>query len=275
MRKNLLREKLKAGQPTIGTHIQSTAPGMLELMAMTGVVDYIEFVGPYAPYDLYWLDTLARITELYNISSTLKVDQSIQEFQAQRAIASGIQGVLFTDIRSVEDAKACVRAVKPDTPTAGGRMGARMYRDSRFYLDCASAGAVQSYDDVVVELMIEKRGAVEQLEEILAVKGVDMIQFGPADYGISTGVPGPGYGGNPSESDERNAATIKEVERKVIRTAVERGIAVRVDLLGTETLEQCQEYVDLGVRNFCTGFEFVVMDNWLKSNAPKLRALVE
>lgn len=244
-------------------------------MAMTGVVDYIEFVGPYAPYDLYWLDTLARITELYNISSTLKVDQSIQEFQAQRAIASGIQGILFTDIRSVEDAKACVRAVKPDTPTAGGRMGARMYRDSRFYLDCASAGAVQSYNDVVVELMIEKRGAVEQLEQILAVEGVDMIQFGPADYGISTGVPGPGYGGNPSEADERNAAAIKEVERKVIRTAVERGIAVRVDLLGTETLEQCQEYVDLGVRNFCTGFEFVVMDQWLKSTAPKLRALVE
>ena len=275
MRKNLLREKLEAGQPTIGTHIQSTDPGMLELMALTGVVDYIEFVGPYGPYDMYWLDTLARITELYNISSCLKVDQSIQEFQAQRAVASGIQAILFTDIRSVEEAEACVRAVKPDTPTAGGRMGARMYRNTRFYLECASAGAIQSHNDVVVELMIEKRGAVEQLEDILAVEGVDMIQFGPADYAINTGVPGPGYGGKPSEADVRNASTIKEVERKVIRTAVERGVAVRVDLLGTETLEQCQEYVDLGVRNFCTGFEFVVMHDWLKSNAPKLRALVE
>jgi len=264
LRKNLLREKLKAGKPTIGTHIQSTDPGMLELMALTGVVDYIEFVGPYAPYDLYWLDTVARITELHNISSTLKVDQSIQEFQAQRAISSGIQGILFTDIRSVEDAKACVRAVRPDTPLAGGRMGARMYRDTRYYLDCASAASVQGYNDVLVELMIEKRGAVDQLEEILAVEGIDMIQFGPADYSISTGVPG-----------QRGSAPIKEVERKVIRTALERGVAVRVDLLGTETLEECQEYVDMGVRHFCTGFEFVVVHRWLNENAPKLRALVE
>jgi 2-keto-3-deoxy-L-rhamnonate aldolase RhmA len=271
----LLREKLKAGKPTIGTHIQSTDPGILELMALTGVVDYIEFVGPYAPYDLYWLDTIARITELHNISSTLKVDQSIQEFQAQRAIASGIQGILFTDIRSVEDAKACVRAVRPDTPIAGGRMGARMYRDSRYYLDCASAGTVQGYNDVLVELMIEKRGAVDQLEQILSVEGIDMIQFGPADYSISTGVPGPGYGGKPNKSDERAAAAIKEVERKVIRTALERGVAVRVDLLGSETLEECREYVDMGVRHFCYGFEFVVIHRWLDENAPKLRALIK
>ena len=35
--------------------------------------------------------------------------------------------------------------------------------------------------------MIEKASAVEQLDEILAVPGVDMVQWGPADYSMSIG----------------------------------------------------------------------------------------
>jgi len=45
---------------------------------------------------------------------------------------------------------------------------------------------------VVVILMIEKREAVERLDEILAVPGIDMIQWGPGDYTVSIGSRGPG-----------------------------------------------------------------------------------
>ena len=41
--------------------------------------------------------------------------------------------------------------------------------------------------------MIEKRAAVENLESILRVPGIDMVQFGPSDYGLSVGKPGRGY----------------------------------------------------------------------------------
>ena len=34
-------------------------------------------------------------------------------------------------------------------------------------------------DEAVIAIMIEKKGAIDNLEEILAVKGVDMVQFGP------------------------------------------------------------------------------------------------
>ena len=39
---------------------------------------------------------------------------------------------------------------------------------------------VARVEDIVVALMIEKRGAVDALDEILALPGVDLIQFGPS-----------------------------------------------------------------------------------------------
>jgi len=38
--------------------------------------------------------------------------------------------------------------------------------------------------------MIEKKSAMQNLDEILSVEGVDMVQFGPSDYSISIGKPG-------------------------------------------------------------------------------------
>ena len=38
--------------------------------------------------------------------------------------------------------------------------------------------------------MIEKKEAIENLESILAIPGVDMVQFGQTDYAMSIGVTG-------------------------------------------------------------------------------------
>ena len=48
---------------------------------------------------------------------------------------------------------------------------------------------VEAMDDAVIALMIEKKGAVDNLEEVLSVKGIDMVQFGPGDYSMSIGIP--------------------------------------------------------------------------------------
>ena len=52
MRPNRLRERLRSGQPTFGTHIHTVWPAVAELVGHAGVFDYVEFVAEYAPYDL-------------------------------------------------------------------------------------------------------------------------------------------------------------------------------------------------------------------------------
>ena len=116
MRSNKFRELLNVGRPTVGTHIHTTWPSIVEAIGHTGAYDYVEFVGEYGPFDLYALDDLSRAAELHDMSMMIKVDQEPRGFIAQRAIGSGFQSVLFADCQSVEDVRECVKIARPDTP---------------------------------------------------------------------------------------------------------------------------------------------------------------
>jgi 2-keto-3-deoxy-L-rhamnonate aldolase RhmA len=65
-----------------------------------------------------------------------------------------------------------------------------MRRDVGYVREVGGESFVSALDDAVVALMIEKRQAVEDIEAILAMPGVDMVQFGPADYAMSIGLAG-------------------------------------------------------------------------------------
>jgi len=256
MRTNKLRELLNAGQPTIGTHIHSTWPSIVEVVGHTGMFDYVEFVAEYAPFDLYALDNFCRAAELFDMSTMIKVDQEPRRFLAQRGIGAGFQSVLFADCRTVEDARECVRAVRPETPKDGGVHGVGARR-STYMLYGGTPEYVQALNDVVVVLMIEKKGTVEHLEEVLALGGIDMIQWGSADYSMSIGRPGAWY--DPE---------IKAIERQVIETSLKMGVPPRAEI---NSPEQAKYYLDLGVRHFCIGTDVMVLYHWMKENGEGLR----
>ncbi|MBI4640888.1 MAG: 2,4-dihydroxyhept-2-ene-1,7-dioic acid aldolase [Candidatus Tectomicrobia bacterium] len=259
MRRNKFRELLNAGQPTVGTHVHSTWPSIVEAIGHTGMYDYVEFVAEYGPFDLYSLDNFCRAVELFDMSAMIKVDQEPRGFLAQRGIGSGFQSVLFADCRSVEDVQQCVRIVRPDTLEDGGIYGVATRRFS--YMGYGgSPEYVQALRDVVVAIMIEKQSAVDQLEEILSVKGVDMIQWGPADYSMNIGRGG-----------ERNAPEIKATERKVIETCLRMGVPPRAEI---GSVDQAKYYLDMGVHHFCIGTDISILHNWWKANGDGLRKAI-
>ena len=256
MKTNKLRALLKSGQPTLGTRLHNVWPSMVEVIGHTGMFDYVEFLAEYAAYTLPDLENFCRAAELYDLGTMIKIDQESNQFVAQRAIGAGFQSVLFADCRSVEDARQCVRAVRPDTPMDGGSYGAAMRRFA--YMEYGgSAEYVQALRDIVVVLMIEKQPAVEQLDEILSVGGIDLVQWGPADYAMSIGRPG-----------ERKIAQVKEAERKVIDTCLRLGIPARVEI---NTPDEAGPYLDLGFRHFNMGSDLKVMFNWWRDSGQALR----
>jgi 4-hydroxy-2-oxoheptanedioate aldolase len=256
MRPNKLRGLLNAGQPTLGTHLHSTWPSIVEVVGHTGLFDYVEFLAEYAPFDLYALENFCRAAELYDLSTMIKVDQEPRRFLAQRGIGAGFQSVLFADIRTAEDARECVCAVRPDTPEAGGLHGVGMRRFT-YISYCMTPRYVQALEDIVIVLMIEKKSSVAELEEILSLGGIDMIQWGPADYSMSIGQPG-----------ALRAPDVKAVERHVIGTALKMGIPPRVEI---DTLEDAKYYLDVGVRHFCIGMDITILYDWLKKNGEEFR----
>lgn len=256
MRPNRLRQLLRAGRPSVGTHVHASWPTVVEVLGHTHQYDYVEFSGEYAPYDLHGLDDFCRAAELLDLGTMIKLDQEPRTWLAQRAIGAGFQSVLFADVRTADDARACVRAARPDTPTGGGTYGAADRRNS-YWNEAASQGYIDAIADTVVVLMIEKRVAVDQLDDILAVPGVDMIQWGPADYAMSVGRPGGWF-----DPD------IKAVERDVIARALAAGVVPRVEI--TDPAE-AEPYLELGVRHFCIGTDLQILHAWWRERGAALR----
>src|ERR671932_715836 len=185
MRENRLRTLLSESKPTLGTRVQSSWPTITELVGRSQQFDYVEFLAEYAPYDLYALDNIARAVELYpNFTGMIKIERSSHAHVAVRAMAAGLQNLLFTDVRTGEDAQECIRIAKPEVPGSVGTHG----NDAGRAAIGGPVELVKRYEESVIVLMIEKKGAVENLESIMRVKGVDLAKVGRSASGLSRGL---------------------------------------------------------------------------------------
>ena len=264
MRQNVIRQKLEAGQPTLSTHIHSAWPAEIEAIGHTGFYDYVEFVAEYGPSDLRDFDNMCRAAELFGLGSMIKIDQSLMPYLAQRGIGAGFNSVLFTDVRSIEEVRDCITASRPDHPDYGGLYGVATRRNS--YMEY---GGTQEYLDsvanVVLAFMIEKKGAVDNLEEILSETGVEMVQWGPSDYSMSIGKPLT-ESHQPLDDPEVVAA-----KKKTFETALKMGVHTRAEI---NSADEAKQYLDMGVRHFSVGTDIhILYDFWKEEGEQMKRAL--
>ena len=256
-KENVLRKLLNEGKPSLGTHIITPWPGMFEVIGNSGVFDYVEYVAEYSTWSIPLLEDIGRTMELFpKMATIIKIEEEARRLLTGRAIDSGFQGVIFTDIRSAEDVRECIRLVRAETPEAGGTHGNNQRRRSGGYGSVRGGNATEAWvkemNDIVIIVMIEKKGAMENLEEIMSVKGVDMVQFGPSDYSISIGKPG----------QVRCPETLK-AEQDMVKMAFKKGITPRVE----GSFEDAKAYFDMGVRHFCIGTDLTTMAQWCKQQA--------
>ena len=213
----------------------------------------------HGSFDLHDLDNLCRAAELHKMASMIKVDQSLMPYLAQRGIGSGFDSVLFTDLRSIQDVRDCITAARPDHPDYGGHYGVATRRNS-FMGYGGTPEYVRSVGNTVLAFMIEKKGAVDNLEEILSEPGVEMIQWGGADYSMNIGHPG-----------ESNHPDVAAARKKTFSTAIKMGVPPRAEI---GSADQVKEYLDMGVRHFSVGTDLGILFNfWKREGEQLLKAL--
>ena len=265
MRKNRLRELIAGGQPSLGTHLLSTWPTLVELVGHTGLYDYIEFSAEYAPFNLHDLDNLGRALELANLTGMIKIEQTQYTHQAMRAIGAGFQSVLFADIRTVEDARTAVNAVRAETTMAKGvrsrgLLGVGMRRDVGIVRQGGTPAYVDALNEVVIAIMVEKKSCVDNLDAILSVPGIDMVQFGASDFSMSIGKTG--QYGHPD---------VLAAETKTIQTALKKGLHPRIELRDPS---QAGRYLEMGVKHFCIGWDVRILADWWDTKGAEMRKLL-
>ncbi|MCH9674887.1 MAG: hypothetical protein K0U93_25830 [Gammaproteobacteria bacterium] len=259
---NAFREKISAGRPTIGTHYMSPDPDLPEIIGDTGLYDYGEYCAEYSAFDMQLLYHMARAGQCANLPLMIKPDQKSQAYWAQAALGAGFKSVLFTDIRTAQDVRDCHAAIRPDVPGIDGHMGVKLRRPALTSYE--SESYLADLNSVVFLIMIEKDIAVQNIDEVLGTAkelGVDMTQWGPADFGFSRGEP-----------DLMHSEAIRPHEELVIRKSLEFGIAPRIEI---GAVEQAKRYVDLGVRDFCIGWDRFIYRAQLMDIGEGIRKVVD
>ena len=115
---------------------------------------------------------------------------------------------------------------------------------------------VDSRADVVLALMIEKKGAVDNREEILSEPGVEMVQWGGADYSMNRG--------KPRQMADPDVAAAQE---KTFKMALDMGVPPRAEI---NSADETKKYLDMGVRHFSIGTDITILYNFWKNEGEKV-----
>jgi 2-keto-3-deoxy-L-rhamnonate aldolase RhmA len=183
---NPFRHLLKASgaAPALGTWILSAHPLVAEAMGHAGfewgVVDM-----EHAPADLGTVVGMLQALASTKLVPVVRVPWN-EPVMVKRVLDAGAQTVMFPFVQTADEARAAVAATR--YPPAGVRGMVGVSRATRFG---TLPHWVQAADrSVGVIVQIESRAAVEALESIAAVPGVDALFVGPADLSASIGLAG-------------------------------------------------------------------------------------
>ncbi len=180
--KNLLKEKLKAGQPVIGTFVGIGHPDVTEVISRLGF-DWVLLDGEHSPMSIETMQLLMQAMNGSNCTPIVRPQWNDMVI-IKRVLDIGAHGVLIPWVNNKEEAKYAVSACK--YPPRGIR-GHGPRRASLFDPDYIKTAD----DEVMVIVQIETRQSVENINSILSVDGVDGCYIGPFDLSRSFGFDSP------------------------------------------------------------------------------------
>ncbi len=182
--KNLLKEKLKQGQPVIGTFVSLGHPDVTEVLSRLGF-DWLLIDGEHSTISLETMQPMMQAMNGSNCTPIVRPQWNDMVI-IKRVLDIGAHGVLVPWVNTRQEAEYAVSACK--YPPAGLR-GYGPRRASLFDPDYRQT----ANDEILVIAQIETRKAVDNVADILAVEGIDAVYVGPADLSLSYGLSGPDY----------------------------------------------------------------------------------
>jgi 4-hydroxy-2-oxoheptanedioate aldolase len=182
--RNFFKHALRAGTPQIGLWSSLSSAYTVEIIAGAGF-DWILLDMEHSPNDLESLLVQLQAAAPYPTTPIVRVPWN-DMVTIKRVLDAGAQSLLIPYVCSVEEAKAAVAATR--YPPAGVRGVAGTTRATRF--GRVKEYARRAHEELCVLVQVETKPALDQLEAICAVEGVDGVFIGPADLHASMGYPG-------------------------------------------------------------------------------------
>lgn len=179
-----LKQRIHRKETTIGSWITLGHPSIAEIMAEAGF-DWLTVDMEHSAITLAEAQQLIQVISLCGVVPLVRVGKNEPNF-IKRVMDAGAHGVIVPMVNTREDAENAVASVK--YPPKGFR-GVGLARAQSYGADFEGYRKWNQKESVVI-VQIEHIRAVENLEAILSVEGVDGFIIGPYDLSGSIGLPG-------------------------------------------------------------------------------------
>jgi 2-keto-3-deoxy-L-rhamnonate aldolase RhmA len=180
---NAIRDRLKAGKTLVGT-AGSLSEENMSMLANSGL-DFILFDTQHSPIELKeYKDAMAAMRGKY-AAPIVRVSANRADLICF-ALDLGARGIIVPMVNTKEEAIEMVRACQysplGDRSNAGVRGEWGEFENYRDYLDAVN-------EELLIIPMIETQQAIDNIDEILSVPGIDVLLIGPSDLSIELNVP--------------------------------------------------------------------------------------
>lgn len=227
------KEDLKRGVTKIGLFLNSSSPVVAEQLSYAGY-DWLLVDTQHGPMDPITLSGMIAAISNGNALSMVRVGGYNDRAGIQQALDAGANGILVPYINTRQEAEEAVSCCL--YPTAGTRS---VYFPQRCTNESGLLGYVGNANkNVVIALQVETHSCIKNIDEILAVKGVDIAFLGQNDLCMSMGLYEKYEFPHMYTSPELNEAT-----KTLIETCKKYGRTPGVFLFGTDRVV---EFINLG-----------------------------
>ena len=251
---NFIRERVLSGELLAGAWCNLSSAITVEVAALTGY-DWVLIDHEHGPGDN--LSLLQQLQALGMSSTAPIVRIAWNEMpRFKRALDLGAMGIMIPYVQSKDEAEYAVKSMQY-APT-GYRGVASSPRATGFSLDFKSYHA-QANDNLLTVVQIETETALENLEDIAEVDGVDVLFVGPLDLSISLGI-----------SDPFNNQQFFQVLKQVGQVAGNNGKAAGILLPHGELI---QAVLPLGFSFIAAGSDGGMVVNGMKNTIGKFNEL--
>ena len=204
-----IKDRLSAGEMVRVMAVGALAnPKLIEIAAMHGGYHAIWIDEEHAALSQNQIELMALACRASGLDAYVRL-APVSYAAVMRPMEAGVGGIMAAQIRSVEEAQQVVKWAK--YPPVGER-GLNISNYEGAWTTCDPASFIESTNrDRWLSVQIETLGAVDQLEEIAAIDGIDHLFVGPADLSVSLGVPGDYMNEKCIKVLERVSAAVKQV----------------------------------------------------------------
>jgi 2-keto-3-deoxy-L-rhamnonate aldolase RhmA len=246
---NRLKRDLAAGKICLGATITINSPVIAELMSHIGL-DWLWFETEHTSVSVEGVLTMLQATNGADISTVVRVPWN-DKTMIKRVLDTGPDGIIVPLVNSAEEARAAVRAMK--YPPVGER-GAGLSRAQTYGLNMGEYLGTAN-DEVMTILMIEHVDAVESIDEILAVEGVDSVMIGALDLSGSMGMLG-----------ETSDPKVEEAIQTVLSACKAAGMPCGI----ITSSEQANERIAQGFTNLIIGLDVLFLGSAITAALAKV-----